>query len=203
VPNITRKNNRRAYDRVYGDDELLAEYLAPDRVALYADVAELSAQERPRAVIDVGCGAGSLLQAVVARTSPQPERIVGIDYAGTGIERAKQLVPSGEFRTESLYDLDSLETFDLVLCTEVLEHVRDPTKAVEVLVRICAKHGAILITVPDGEQDSWEGHRSFWSKGELEAFLSPYGSVEVSRLGTGENSLLAVVRPATGPTISG
>lgn len=193
VQNVTRRNNRRAYERVYGDDELLREYLGPGRVAFYEEVAEISARERPRAVIDVGCGAGSLLRAVLDRTTP--ERVVGIDYSRAGVHRAIQLVPSGEFRVQSIYDVDLAETFDLVLCTEVLEHVRHPTTAVEVLVRLCGRPGAIVITVPDGEQDSWEGHRNFWSEAELDAFLRQYGEVEVSRLDTDQGSLLAVVRP--------
>jgi 2-polyprenyl-3-methyl-5-hydroxy-6-metoxy-1,4-benzoquinol methylase len=193
VQNITRRNNRRAYERVYGDDELLSEYLGPERVAFYEEVAEISARERPRAVIDVGCGTGSLLRAVVERSSP--DRVVGIDYAQAGIDRAMKLVPSGEFRVQSIYDIDPTETFDLVLCTEVLEHVGDPATAVEVLVRLCGRPGAIVITVPDGDQDSWEGHRNFWSEREFEAFLRRYGQVEVSRLGADEVSLLAVVRP--------
>jgi 2-polyprenyl-3-methyl-5-hydroxy-6-metoxy-1,4-benzoquinol methylase len=195
VPNITRRNNRRAYERIYGEDTLLSEYLAPGRVSFYEEVAEISAKERPRTVIDVGCGAGNLLRAVLEKTVPAPARVVGIDYANAGIQRARQLVPSGEFRTESLYDLDPVESFDLVLCTEVLEHLRDPKKAVEVLVRLCARLGVIVITVPDGAQDSWEGHRNFWTKAELENFLNPYGAVEVSRMGAGEISLLAIVRP--------
>jgi len=193
VPNITRRNTRRAYERVYGDDVLLGEYLGPERVAFYEAVAEIAARERPRAVIDVGCGAGNLLRAVVEKTAP--ERVVGIDYASAGIRRARELVPSGEFRAQSLYDLDLAESFDLVLCTEVLEHVRDPKSAVEVLVRLCARPGSIVITVPDGAQDSWEGHRNFWSQRELEIFLGEYGEVEVSRIGSDEISLLAVVRP--------
>jgi len=193
VPNIARRNNRRAYESIYGDDSLLSEYVGPEREAFYEEVAEISAQEAPRAVIDVGCGAGNLLRSVVEKTTP--DRVVGIDYATAGIRRAKQLVPSGDFRAESLYDVDLDEKFDLVLCTEVLEHVRDPEGAVEVLVRLCARPGAIVITVPDGAQDSWEGHRNFWSEPELETFLSHYGKVEISRMSSDAISLLAVVRP--------
>lgn len=193
VPNITRRNNRRAYERVYGDDDLLAEYLAPERVAFYEEVAEISADPQPRAVIDVGCGTGNLLRAVVDKT--MPERVVGIDYARAGIERARELVPSGEFRAQSLYDVDPVERFDLVLCTEVLEHLRDPEAAVDVLVRLCAGSGRILITVPDGALDAWEGHCNFWTQRELEELLRRYGGVEVSRMRADPMSLLAVVRP--------
>jgi 2-polyprenyl-3-methyl-5-hydroxy-6-metoxy-1,4-benzoquinol methylase len=191
--NITRRNTRRAYDRVYRDDRLLNEYLAPGRVAFYVEVAEIVATERPRSVVDVGCGTGNLLREVVERAAP--ERVVGIDHAAAGVRRAQKLVPSGEFHAQSLYNVRLADTFDLVLCTEVLEHLSDPAAAVDLLNGLCAASGTILITVPDGAQDEWEGHRNFWSEGELKEFLQPYGDVEVSRMRADTMSLLAVVRP--------
>lgn len=192
--NISRRNNRRAYDRIYRDDRLLEEYLAPARVAFYAEVAELCAGEHPGSVIDVGCGAGNLLHALVERFAP--ERVVGIDYAGAGIRRASRLVPTGEFHAESLYDFDSDERFDLVLCTEVLEHLSRPESAVELLVRLCAEPGVVVITVPDGAVDDWAGHRNFWDEPDLAEFLGHYGDVEVERVRSDPASLLARVWPA-------
>jgi len=40
------------------------------------------------------------------------------------------------------------ESFDYVLCTEVLEHVPEPLKAMKELTRICKKGGKIIITAP-------------------------------------------------------
>ena len=40
------------------------------------------------------------------------------------------------------------ETFDYVLCTEVLEHVPEPIKAMKELTRICKKGGKLIITAP-------------------------------------------------------
>jgi 2-polyprenyl-3-methyl-5-hydroxy-6-metoxy-1,4-benzoquinol methylase len=190
VPNLTRKNTRRAYDRVYGDDRLLDEYLGPERVVFYRDVAEIGAARQPRSVIDVGCGAGHLLRELAERAAP--ERIVGIDHSTAGIRRARELVPSAELHALSLYELDLGQTFDLVLCTEVLEHLHDPETAVERLVVLCAAGGAVVITVPDGASDEWGGHLNFWTESELADFLRPYGDVELRRIG---DDLLAVLRP--------
>lgn len=189
--NITRKNTRRAYDRVYGDDRLLDEYLSPERLAFYGRIADLAASRQPDSVIDVGCGTGRLLHELVTRAAPG--RVVGIDHAGSGVQRAGELVPSGEFHVADLYDLRLDERFDLVLCTEVLEHVPDPETAVERLVRLCDTSGAILITVPDGATDTWEGHVNYWNETELVGFLGRYGEVELTRMGT---DFLAVLRPA-------
>lgn len=191
--NITRKNDRRAYERLYRDDALLREYLAPERIDFYLEVAESCTRWHPRSVIDVGCGAGNLLDVVVKKLSP--ERVVGIDHADAGVARAKLLVPSGEFANRDLYKLDFDETFDLVLCTEVLEHLIDPDRAMNALSRLCGAAGVIVITVPDGAHDRWEGHRNFWTKSELEAFLQSYGNAEVSRMRRVPACLLATVRP--------
>jgi 2-polyprenyl-3-methyl-5-hydroxy-6-metoxy-1,4-benzoquinol methylase len=191
--NVARRNDRRAYEQIFEDEQLLSEYLAPERITFYAEVARIVAEENPRSVIDVGCGAGNLLRAVVDAAAP--ERVVGIDHATAGIRRARQLVPSGDFHARSLYDLDLAETFDLVLCTEVLEHLADPDRAMAALMRLCAPAGEIVITVPDGAQDTWEGHRNFWSQSEFEEFLRGYGRAEVTRMDADPASLFAVVRP--------
>lgn len=191
--NITRKNTRRAYERVYSDDRLLAEYLTPERVDFYEEVAELCGRWNPRSVIDVGCGSGHLLRALMDKTSPQ--RVVGIDHAIAGIERARQLLPSAELEARDLRELELDETFELVLCTEVLEHLADPGAAMRVLTWLCAETGVIVVTVPDGAQDTWKGHRNFWNETELHEFLRDYGRVEVSRMRRAKTSLFAVVKP--------
>lgn len=192
--NITKRNSRRAYERVYGDDRLLSEYLAPVRMEFYAEVAEMVAPLCAQgSVVDIGCGAGNLLQEVVERAAPI--RAVGVDYTVAGVQRAKRAVPQGEFHASSLYELDLADEFDVVLCTEVLEHLSRPDEAMRVLVRLCAGTGVIVITVPDGELDDWAGHRNFWSESELGEFLRNYGCVEISRTKSDAMSLLARVRP--------
>lgn len=191
--NVARRNDRRAYERIFEDERLLGEYLAPERISFYAEVARIVAEDGPRSVIDVGCGAGDLLRAVV--DAADPERAVGVDHAAAGIRRARHLVPAGEFHVQSLYELDLPETFDLVLCTEVLEHLTEPDAAMAVLMRLCDPFGRVVITVPDGALDTWEGHRNFWSESELGAFLGGYGRAEVTRMDADATSLFAVVRP--------
>lgn len=193
APNITRRNTKRAYERLYRDDRLLDEYLTPTRLDFYAEVSTLCAEQRPNSVVDVGCGSGHLLRAVVE--AAEPERVVGVDHASGGVRRAKELVPGGEFHCASLYDLDLDEAFDLVLCTEVLEHLSRPDAAMQVLAGLCSESGVVVVTVPDGEQDDWEGHLNFWSADELAVFLEQYGEVEITRMSSDRLSLLARVRP--------
>jgi 2-polyprenyl-3-methyl-5-hydroxy-6-metoxy-1,4-benzoquinol methylase len=195
VKNITRKNTLRAYNRVYRSDSLLAEYLAPGRLEFYEEVAEICAPLAPRRLVDVGCGNGQLIRFLVDRMPASPELVVGIDRSRAGIRKARTLVPEGTFVVADLYRLQpDHERFDLVLCTEVLEHVHEPAPAVEVLRGLCAPGGRIAITVPDGAQDSWEGHVNFWTEDELQAFLAPFGLAGIDRIQEG-GVLLAWLTP--------
>ena len=67
----------------------------------------------------------------------------------------------------------STSASDLVICTEVLEHLYDPGQAVELLLSLCAHGGRVAITVPDGAEDSWEGHVNFWDEAAFHRFLEP------------------------------
>jgi 2-polyprenyl-3-methyl-5-hydroxy-6-metoxy-1,4-benzoquinol methylase len=188
--NITRKNTLDAYDRVYGSDQLLGEYLGSERLGFYEELATILAPLEPRSVVDVGCGTGHLLRFVVERMCGTPQRIVGIDHSDAGLRRARELLPSATWRVEDIYDLSlDGERFDLVLCTEVLEHLHDPEEVVRVLRSLCATGGRVAITVPDGARDSWEGHVNFWDQDELRAFLAPHGLDRIVRIDRGKTLL--------------
>jgi SAM-dependent methyltransferase len=47
-----------------------------------------------------------------------------------------------------LYDIPEEGGFDAVLCTEVIEHVIDPVRAVEKLVRLLRPGGVLILTAP-------------------------------------------------------
>jgi len=193
APNIARRNTRRAYQRVYRDRRLLDEYLAPSRLRFYEEVADACAGFEPRRVVDVGCGTGHLLAALSERI--QLERAVGVDHAAAGLVVGRALLPAAEFVEADIYHLRLAEAFDLVVCTEVLEHLKGPERALETLARLCADDGVILVTVPDGRDDEFEGHVNFWGPDEFRALLSGYGDATVSVM---HDCLFGTIRPPRG-----
>jgi 2-polyprenyl-3-methyl-5-hydroxy-6-metoxy-1,4-benzoquinol methylase len=188
---VTRRNTRAGYETLFGSDELLDEYLGSERLMFYEEVAEVCAAFAPRLVVDVGCGSGHLLRALADRTPGA--RFVGVDFSENAIGRARSLLPEARWLVGDAYAPPVEERrFDLVLCTEVLEHLDRPREVLDALVRLCRPGGRVVITVPDGELDRWEGHVNFWSKSDLASFLAPAGHGEIHRI-DGGRTLLAVI----------
>jgi SAM-dependent methyltransferase len=96
---------------------------------------------------EVGCGEGHL-GTILARQGLQ---VRGSDGSSEVIEIAKEESrQSGfdiPFRVASIYDLNHKEdAAELVLCCEVLEHLEEPERALEVLKRIAAPY--LIASVP-------------------------------------------------------
>lgn len=72
----------------------------------------------PQSVLDVGCGSGIYLKILQSLTDGE---VFGVD----GVERSSTMLNEGEFQTVNLeQDLDFGRRYDLVVCLEVLEHLK-------------------------------------------------------------------------------
>lgn len=97
-------------------------------------------------VLDVGCGEGfTLVRLKKAKIGKNYEGIEADDQA---IELSKKLYPSLNIKKGDIYDLPyKNNSFDLVVCTEVLEHLENPKKAYKELLRVSKKY--VLLSVPN------------------------------------------------------
>jgi SAM-dependent methyltransferase len=104
---------------------------------------------RPATVLDAGCGRGFYLRLL--HELPGIREIYGVDTNETYLRAAAQHVRServGLARAD-ITDLPFPDgRFDLVICSEVLEHVRDDDRALEELARVIRPGGHLVITVP-------------------------------------------------------
>ncbi|MGA9977914.1 MAG: methyltransferase domain-containing protein [Candidatus Sulfotelmatobacter sp.] len=109
-------------------------------------------------VLDVGCGNGSFIAIPLARCGFD---VTGIDFHRPSIERARGLasaLPNSRFLQTTVTGLVA-PLFDVIILSEVLEHVSDP----ETLLRNSLTHlkpqGIMLVTLPNGygefEIDWW------------------------------------------------
>lgn len=109
-------------------------------------------------VLDVGCGNGSELTLPLAQLGFE---VTGIDIHAPSIEHARQLgvgVTNLSYVCGRLEELKS-PPYDIMILSEVLEHLREPRLLLLAAIEHLNKNGIIIVTVPNGygefEIDSW------------------------------------------------
>jgi 3' terminal RNA ribose 2'-O-methyltransferase Hen1 len=140
-------------------------------------------------VLDLGCGSGKLLRALMDQ--PQFERVVGADISHRALEtaharlRLERLAPRQRdrvelFQTALTYRDRRLEGFDAAAVVEVIEHLdRGRLSAFERVIFGSAKPKMVVVTTPNREYNlKFEGlpagtfrhrdHRFEWTRREFE-----------------------------------
>jgi len=101
---------------------------------------------RPVNILDVGCGEGVTI--VKLKQSKIGKTYEGIDNSEDALRIGKKLYPGIDIKIGDIYNLPYKDnSFDLVVCTEVLEHLYRPKKALTELKRISSKY--VLLSVPN------------------------------------------------------
>jgi ubiquinone/menaquinone biosynthesis C-methylase UbiE len=104
---------------------------------------------RPQTVLDVGCGRGFYLKHLI--DIPGLKLISGIDVNERYLKIARKYLkdPRINLSVGSVYHLPyPAEHFDLVICSEVLEHLSHDRQALLEINRVLKPKGYLLITVP-------------------------------------------------------
>ncbi len=138
----------------------------------------------PESILDVGAGEGFTLETL--RINHAAKKLEGIEYMDDAITLGKKLHPQIAIKKGNIYELPyKANSFDVIICTEVLEHLEDPKKALIELKRVTKKY--IIISVPNeplftiqrimrGKNIMKLGahpeHIQHWSSGAFEKFVS-------------------------------
>jgi ubiquinone/menaquinone biosynthesis C-methylase UbiE len=118
-------------------------------------VSEVAATERPRRVLEVGCGEGIVLATLAARLPGT--RFDGLELDEMALEQARVRCPGAKLVRGDACELPfGDQSFDLVVCLEVLEHLPEPVRALRELRRVA--RGGCLLSVP---------HEPFFRVGNL------------------------------------
>jgi len=117
-------------------------------------------------VLDVGCGQGSFLQELQLEfPSINP---LGIDISSSAVALARERVPAGNFYVLDITNKSLDEKCDLVVCSEVLEHITDDISALRNLRKMTQRY--LLVSTPQGRMREFEkhvGHVRNYAPGEL------------------------------------
>jgi 2-polyprenyl-3-methyl-5-hydroxy-6-metoxy-1,4-benzoquinol methylase len=154
-------------------------------------------------VLDVGCGNGYTAGQFLARGYT----VVGIDLSDTGINLARKTYPAGRFEIlpadGQLLDRLGEDPFDLVVSTEVVEHLYAPRPYAAGCYQALKPGGRFICTTPYhgylknlalsvmGHWDKhanplWDGgHIKLWSRDTLSQLLEETGFVNLQFSGAG------------------
>ncbi|MGA2911572.1 MAG: class I SAM-dependent methyltransferase [Candidatus Levyibacteriota bacterium] len=112
----------------------------------FRQLVNLTASKKVDSILDVGCGEGFTLNRL--KEHGIGKKLEGLEYSKDAILLGKKTYPDIKITQGSIYALPyKANSFDLVLCTEVLEHLEESEKALKELVRVSKKY--LVISVPN------------------------------------------------------
>jgi ubiquinone/menaquinone biosynthesis C-methylase UbiE len=133
---------------VFESKNPILRYIEKKRIKKIIELAHLSRTDK---IIDVGCGEGYMLSLL-----PPAKKVVGFDISKIALNKAQKLLFQkkdvqliyGDARELPFAD----NSFDKILCSEMLEHVPEPQVVIKEFQRILNKDGIVVISVPNEKQ---------------------------------------------------
>lgn len=153
-------------------------------------------------ILDAACGAAPGLRFFDRRA----DCVIGLDIASAALRAARQMLPHAQLVQA---DLDTalpfaLETFDLIILREAIEHVQNGPVTLAACLRVLRPGGCVAITTPNrwdarrpifaATRRVWSGdadptHTHIYSPPEMRAVLHAVGFARV-RIRTGFKPML-------------
>ncbi len=134
-------------------------------------------------ILDSGCGEGFLLNRL--QEEAIGKSLMGIDISEDAVNLGKLLFPNLDLRVGNIYKLPlESNSYDIVICTEVLEHLKDPKSALKEIVRVSKKY--VILSVPNepifslknllvgrniSRLGSSKGHLNLWTSWGFKKFV--------------------------------
>lgn len=132
-------------DELYNSKNPLVKYVHNQRLNLIVN--EIPKKSGLK-ILDAGCGEGHLI--VKLYNNNGNNSYYGIDITDVALKKAEISCPYAIFEKKDLANLESYRNFfDVVICTEVIEHIFEYEIVIEEFKKILKKDGYIIITFPN------------------------------------------------------
>ena len=132
----------------------------------------------PKSILDVGCGEGSLLAALLA--DHPSAKGAGAEISENALALARKLLPSAHLHVLDIGAQALPEAYDLVTCADVIEHIPDDVAALKHMASMCAPGGRVVVATLQGRMRRFEadiGHQRNYAHRELAAKMEQAGLV--------------------------
>jgi ubiquinone/menaquinone biosynthesis C-methylase UbiE len=138
--------------------------------ARYHQVINLIPQNPQQKILDIGCGDGVLL-SLISNGS-----LYGVDLDQTSLDFASTKVKAKLIQAPATKLPFKDNFFDIVLATEIIEHLTQPEKLIQEAKRVLKAGGRIILTTPVQQPGKLTDqlHVREFSSVELKELLQPY-----------------------------
>ncbi len=136
--------------------------------------------------LEIGCGLGYFSN----KASKMGAKVTGIDIGPKLVAINKKITPKGKFVVSSASKLlFNDESFDIVLTTEVIEHVDKQKDAIKEMFRVLKTNGVLVITTPNRVFKPlfdflslvgirpYHGNENWYYPWDLKKILQKYGTI--------------------------
>lgn len=170
----------------------LAQYKDPLMDHLSEIIMTKIGKGKGKKLLDIGCGAGrnSILAAI------RGYEVTGIDQEKNVIDlardRARQygMENNCKFITNDLFETQKIKQnfFDVVICSEVIEHIDDPGKIVQVSYNSLKAGGLAVFTTPHSLKqwtvlDDYGDHKKRFEIDEIIKYFSKFNIISIFTVG--------------------
>ncbi len=153
------------------------------------------------ALLDLGCSSGSFLQSLRSESW----KLSGIEMSADSARRAEANSGAKVFVGEILEASFAPESFDVITCFDVLEHLSEPRKVLERVSEWLKPGGIFYVLVPNVDSAEARAFGSYWHGLELPRHLFHYSPESLKLLaesaGLREASLVTSRNPAVGTSL--
>jgi len=138
-------------------------------------------------VLDIGCGVGSISLYLAHKN----HQVTGLDIATQAISSANQAksklgIKNAKFMVQDINQIKLLNKYDLIILSEVIEHVADDKQLIHQIYKCLNKDGRLIITTPSinaplfklgllKDFDQKVGHLRRYSKNSLTKLIANSG----------------------------
>ena len=146
----TTADNKRFYDENWEEWDDMEQYAPTPRHLRNLILSFMKECANITSICDIGCGNGFPLKAIDGLNKGYV--LTGTELSETALKKAKKHVPNGTFVELDIEKKALEQQFDLVICSQVLEHIQNDVSSLKNIYTMTNKY--FILTVPTGRFDS-------------------------------------------------